>query len=61
MYKCVRVSVMGDFRVSGALRVYLALLCACAVCPARATGPGKCPVYPTLPNFDIKKVSAKCY
>ncbi|CAH2086863.1 unnamed protein product [Euphydryas editha] len=50
---------MGDFRVQGA-GVYFILLCTITRAVI-GTGLGKCPIYPQLPNFDIRRMTGKWY
>ncbi|XP_026313969.1 apolipoprotein D-like [Hyposmocoma kahamanoa] len=51
---------MGDFRVRGATRIYVILFCT-IVKAVFSTGLGKCPLYPSLPNFDIKRMEGTWY
>ncbi|KAM3961731.1 apolipoprotein D [Aphomia sociella] len=51
---------MGDFRVSGDSKIYFLLLCTLFKVVI-STGLGKCPVYPQLPNFDIKRMTGIWY
>ncbi|KAG7306967.1 hypothetical protein JYU34_007090 [Plutella xylostella] len=46
---------MGDFRIKGAFKMYVVFLC--AMVGARGTGPGRCPKYPPLPDFDIRRMA----
>lgn len=50
---------MGDFRVHGN-SVYFILL-STIVRAVIGTGLGKCPIYPQLPNYDIRRVSYFCF
>lgn len=45
---------MGDVRVSP--RIYCVLFCT-IIKAVISTGLGKCPVYPTLPNFDLQRMT----
>ncbi|XP_045491462.1 apolipoprotein D-like [Colias croceus] len=52
---------MGDFRVTGAARIYLVLFCTIVQAVCVSTGLGKCPIYPQFPNFDMTRMSGKWY
>ncbi|KAJ2952495.1 hypothetical protein O0L34_g6813 [Tuta absoluta] len=51
---------MGDFRVTNASRAYVILFCT-LIKAVISTGLGKCPVYPSLPNFDIQRMTGTWY
>lgn len=51
---------MGDFRTSVSTKVYVTIFCT-IIGAVWCTGFGKCPVYPSLPNFDINRMTGTWY
>ncbi|CAK1582206.1 unnamed protein product [Parnassius mnemosyne] len=51
---------MGDFRVTGSTSICLLVL-STIVRDVFSTGMGRCPIFPQIPNFDIKKMTGKWY
>lgn len=47
---------MGDFRLAVSTKIYILIVFCTAFGAVFCSGFGKCPVYPSQPNFDIKKV-----
>ncbi|XP_047505365.1 apolipoprotein D-like [Pieris napi] len=51
---------MGDFRVTGATRLYFILFCT-IIKAVISTGMGKCPIYPQFPNFEMTRMVGPWY